>query len=91
MNTVSKLYYLSELEDTNLKILPLGLGSQLHQETGVGAGVCLTGDFGFCSRLASSGSTRAPPAGSGGCSHGGTEVRPGSVELGLEERRGKED
>ncbi|XP_061263321.1 adenylate cyclase type 5 [Bos javanicus] len=44
---------------------------------------------------AGGGSTRAPPAGSGGGSAaaaaaaGGTEVRPRSVELGLEERRGK--
>ncbi|XP_006869488.1 PREDICTED: adenylate cyclase type 5 [Chrysochloris asiatica] len=44
---------------------------------------------------ASGGSTRAPPAGGGGDSAGaaaaasGTEVRPRSVELGLEERRGK--
>lgn len=46
---------------------------------------------------AGGGSTRAPPAG-GGCgggsaaaaaAAGGTEVRPRSVELGLEERRGK--
>ncbi|XP_032191118.1 adenylate cyclase type 5 isoform X2 [Mustela erminea] len=44
---------------------------------------------------AGGGSTRAPPAGGGGGSAaaaaaaGGTEVRPRSVELGLEERRGK--
>lgn len=44
---------------------------------------------------AGGGSTRAPPAGGGGGSAasaaaaGGTEVRPLSVELGLEERRGK--
>ncbi|XP_030657638.1 adenylate cyclase type 5 isoform X3 [Nomascus leucogenys] len=44
---------------------------------------------------ASGGSTRAPPAGGGGgsaaaaASAGGTEVRPRSVEVGLEERRGK--
>ncbi|XP_011923951.1 PREDICTED: adenylate cyclase type 5 isoform X3 [Cercocebus atys] len=44
---------------------------------------------------AGGGSTRAPPAGGGGgsaaaaASAGGTEVRPRSVEVGLEERRGK--
>ncbi|XP_060039825.1 adenylate cyclase type 5-like [Erinaceus europaeus] len=44
---------------------------------------------------AGGGSTRAPPAGSGGggpaaaAAAGGTEVRPRSVELGLDERRGK--
>ncbi|XP_017363700.1 adenylate cyclase type 5 isoform X2 [Cebus imitator] len=44
---------------------------------------------------AGGGSTRAPPAGGGGGSAaaaaaaGGTEVRPRSVEVGLEERRGK--
>uniref|UniRef100_A0ABI7Y1A6 Adenylate cyclase type 5 n=1 Tax=Felis catus TaxID=9685 RepID=A0ABI7Y1A6_FELCA len=44
---------------------------------------------------AGGGSTRAPPGGGGGGSAaaaaaaGGTEVRPRSVELGLEERRGK--
>lgn len=44
---------------------------------------------------AGGGSTRAPPAGGGGGSAasaaaaGGTEVRPRSVELGLEDRRGK--
>ncbi|XP_045439897.1 adenylate cyclase type 5 isoform X2 [Pipistrellus kuhlii] len=44
---------------------------------------------------AGGGSTRAPPAGGGGgpaasaAAAGGTEVRPRSVELGLDERRGK--